>query len=193
MSGNWESFLDRLQAGDSKACTELFNNYSERLVELASRNIHPHLIKRFDGEDVVQSVFRTFFRRRDEGTLNICHSQQLWKLLVAITVCKTRSHARRHTADKRNALLDQNAQLEPKFVDTQPTPEDALSLWEEIDHAIQGLPPRTGEIISGRLEGKSQSEIAAELDLSRQTIHRILKLVEQRLAERFEHFSLIEE
>ncbi|TWT40053.1 RNA polymerase sigma factor [Thalassoglobus neptunius] len=193
MNSNWESVFDRFQAGEPIASAELFNQFSDRLVELASQNIHPQLIKRFDGEDVVQSVFRTFFRRQNEGTLNICHSQQLWKLLVAITICKTRSLARRHTAEKRNALLDRNQQEESAFVDPQPTPEDALALWEEIDQAIQGLPPRTAEIISGRLEGKTQSEIAAEMNLSRQTIHRILKLVEQRLAQRFDTLSLAKE
>jgi predicted DNA-binding protein YlxM (UPF0122 family) len=40
-----------------------------------------------------------------------------------------------------------------------------------------------------RLEGRNRSEIADRLNLSRQTIHRILKLVQERLEARFELFS----
>ncbi len=185
----FQSFQLRLQNGEAAAVKELFDAYSRHLVDLASDNIHPALLRRFDGEDVVQSVFRTFFRRQEEGKFHIEHSQQLWQLLVTLTLCKTRSHARRHTAEKRNARAVQAMIDEHEMLDRQPSPEDALALWEEIDAVLDGLPDRTGEIISMRLEGRSRSEIASDLNLSRQTIHRILKLVQQRLERRFEQFS----
>ena len=184
-----QTFLQRLQAGDDSAMQKLFERYSQRLVRLAGYNIHPALVKRFDGEDVVQSVFRTFFRRQDAGQLQIEHSQQLWRLLVTITLCKTRSHARRHTAEKRNAQAEQLQGSQFDFLDREPAPEEALALWEEIDFVLQGLPARTGEILSARLEGKNKSEIATELNLSRQTVHRILNLLEERLDQRFQGFS----
>jgi RNA polymerase sigma-70 factor (ECF subfamily) len=183
------TFLQQLQAGDDAAMQKLFERYSQRLVQLAGKNIHPALVKRFDGEDVVQSVFRTFFRRQDAGQLKIEHSQQLWRLLATITLCKTRSHARRHTAEKRNAQAEQPQASHFEFLDHEPAPDDALALWEEIDVVLEGLPERTGEILTARLEGKHKSEIARELNLSRQTIHRILNLLEQRLDERFQRFS----
>ena len=189
MLTNWHSFWERLERGESVAAEELFARYSEQLIQLASRNIHPALVKRFDGEDVVQSVFRTFFRRHGAGQLRIEHSQQLWKLLVTITLCKTRSMARRHTAERRDVKLDQQIVSDADLADRQPNPSDALALWEEIDLALKGLPPKTGEILSARLEGKSKSEIASELNLSRQTIHRILNLVEERLSSRIEELS----
>ncbi|MGI9474462.1 MAG: sigma factor-like helix-turn-helix DNA-binding protein, partial [Rubripirellula sp.] len=73
--------------------------------------------------------------------------------------------------------------------DRQPSSVEALALWEEIDLVLDGLPERTAEIISMRLEGRNRSEIARELDLSRQSIHRILKLVQERLTQRFERIS----
>lgn len=188
-SPGFESFETRLRAGDGEAVRQLFDDYSSKLVQLAGKNIHPALLKRFDGEDVVQSVFRTFFRRHEEGDFCIEHSQQLWQLLVTLTLCKTRSHARRHTAEKRDAQVDQAMADDQPVLDRQPSPEDALALWEEVDVVLEGLPERTAEIIAMRLEGKNRSEIARELDLSRQTIHRILSLVQQRLERRFEEFS----
>jgi RNA polymerase sigma-70 factor (ECF subfamily) len=186
---DFQSFQKRLQAGESEAVKKLFDQYSQRLIQLADKNIHPALLKRFDGEDIVQSVFRTFFRRQEEGRFQIEHAQQLWQLLVTLTLCKTRSHARKHTAERRNAAADRTMSDVNQLLDRQPSPEDALALWEEIDVVLEGLPDRAAEIISMRLEGKHRSEIAKDLKLSRQTIHRILKLIQGRLEKRFEHFS----
>jgi RNA polymerase sigma-70 factor (ECF subfamily) len=105
---------------DNEANQKLFEQYSQRLVRLAGNHIHPALIKRFDGEDVVQSVFRTYFRRQDAGEFAIEHTQQLWKLLVTITLCKTRSYARRHTADRRDARAEQEAASHLEMLDREP-------------------------------------------------------------------------
>ena len=189
---DFQSFQERLQAGDSNAVKKLFDEYSRRLVRLAGNNIHPALLKRFDGEDIVQSVFRTFFRRQEEGKFHIEHSQQLWQLLVTLTLCKTRTHARRHTANRRDVALDHATSNHDQIFGGQPSHEDALALWEEIDLVLEGLPDRTAEIISMRLEGRNRSEIAKELNLSRQSIHRILKLVQERLTQRFEQISSLD-
>lgn len=174
---------------ESNAEERLFEEYSQRLIQLASQNIHPSLLRRFDGEDVVQSVFRTLFRRIEADKLHIEGSQQLWKLLVKLTLCKTRSHARKHTAQKRDAIGDQSLTLSSPVMDGQPLPEDALALREELDLVLAHLPNRAAEIVSMRLEGRNRSEIAKELNLSRQTIHRILRLTQQRLEQRFDTFS----
>jgi RNA polymerase sigma factor (sigma-70 family) len=112
----------------------------------------------------------------------------LWKLLVTITLCKTRSHARKHTAQRRDPKTERPLVDDLRFQDRQTSHEDALAFWEEIDAVLDGLPERTGQILSMRLEGKNKTEIASELNLSRQTIHRILKLLEERLKERFERY-----
>ena len=105
---------------------------------------------------------------------------------MTITICKTRSQARRHLAAKRNIQAEQQLPPEMPFFDRQALPEDAVALWEEVDAALKGLPDQAAEIFACRLEGKNKTEIAEELNLSRQTIHRILKLVEKRLIHRFE-------
>ncbi|QEG02138.1 RNA polymerase sigma factor [Stieleria maiorica] len=188
-SADFAAFQDRLQRGEADAVRKLFDDYSRRLVYLAGKNIHPALLKRFDGEDIVQSVFRTFFRRHEAGGFQIAHSQQLWQLLVTLTLRKTRSHARKHTADQRDAQAERAVRDDMQMLSHQPSAEDALALWEEIDLVIEGLPPKTGEIIAMRLEGRSKSEIAGQLQVSRQTIHRILNLVQERLERRFTLFS----
>lgn len=188
-SASFRDFQSQLQHGESEAVRALFDQYSQKLVGLAVKNIHPALLKRFDGEDVVQSVFRTFFRRHEAGQFDLAHSQQLWRLLVTLTLCKTRSQARKHTADRRDVTADRSMDDQRHYLDCQPSHEDALALWEEIDAVLDGLPDRTGEILSMRLEGIGKTDIANQLNLSRRTIQRVLKLVEDRLRLRFERLS----
>ncbi len=184
-----DSLCEKLGSGDSQAVRQVFDDYSTQLVRLASRNISPALAKRFDGEDVVQSAFRTFFRRLQAGTLTIRHTEHLWRLLVTITLCKTKSYARRHRADRRNVATERPAVDEQQFGPVSASEEDLLALQEEIDLVLEGLPPHTTEIVSGRLAGKGKTEIAKELGLTRQTVHRLLRLVESRLTERLDHLS----
>ena len=127
-----------LAAGDNESYQRLFEAYSTRLVHLAAKHIHPRLLKRFDGEDVVQSVFRTFFRRHSESQISIRHSEHLWKLLVRLTILKTRSLARRHTAECRNAMASEVDLETVETLSREPVAEDALALWEEVDGALQG-------------------------------------------------------
>lgn|SRR6056297_616694 len=181
-----DSLPGRLERGESQAMEELFEKYSPRLQQIATQNIQSGLKRRFDGEDVVQSVFRTFFRRQKEEKLRIEHSAQLWWLLVRITLCKTRSRARQHTARRRDARADQAIDGDGELRARTSSTEDVIALWEEVDAVLEGLPERAGEILSKRIEGESKSDIAKQLSLSRQTIHRILKLIETRLSKRLE-------
>ena len=183
-----ESLPARLERGESQAMQDLFDRYSQRLEQIATKNIQAALKRRFDGEDVVQSVFRTFFRRQKEEKLRIEHSEQLWRLLVRITLCKTRSRARQHTAGRRDARADKAIGADWELLARAPSPQDAIALSEEVDAVLEGLPVRAGEILSKRFEGETKSDIAKQLNLSRQTIHRILKLVETRLTERLERY-----
>ena len=59
--------LPQLLGGDPEAARAVFDRYSARLVRLADQHLSRKLAGRVDGEDVVQSVFRTFFRRGNEG------------------------------------------------------------------------------------------------------------------------------
>ena len=95
--------VERLRAGDPRAAEELFAAYAQRLTCLAEQQLSRKLAARLDGADVVQSVFRTFFRRSAAGEFRIDSSAQLWRLLVKITVRKARALARYHSAKQRDA------------------------------------------------------------------------------------------
>jgi|GEM_PF-488007 len=100
------TLVDRYKAGSDTAAAELFDKYCERLLHMARRRIGQRLNSRLDPEDVLQSAFRTFFVRvkKDEFTFN--NEDDLFKLLVRITVHKTLRQIAFHRAAKRNPNLE---------------------------------------------------------------------------------------
>jgi RNA polymerase sigma-70 factor (ECF subfamily) len=177
------AFVRRLGAGDADASEQLFAQYATRLVRLAERHLSAEVAARADAEDVVQSVFRTFFRRHARGEFRIDSSAELWRLLVTITLREVRSQARRHTAGIRDVSAEVRDAESPLAgaLSREPGPEEASVLMEEIDALLRGLPERYAEILSLRLEGYSVAEIATRLALCRQTVYRALELFQQRL------------
>jgi RNA polymerase sigma factor (sigma-70 family) len=175
--------VQRWQAGDPAAAEGLFRQYAEKLVRVAEQQLARKLLPRLDGEDVVQSVFRTFFRRCAEGQFHIDSSGQLWRLLVKITLLKARAKGRFHTAEQRDVGVENagDAWLGAAAAH-EPAPEDGAMLLDLMEALVHDLPPTYREILHQRLEGREVTEIAARLNLSRRTIQRALNLLQQRLA-----------
>ena len=66
--------IDRWRDGDEEAARLLFERYSRQLTAVAARHLSKKVGVRVDDQDVVQSVFRTFFRRSAEGQFRIDES-----------------------------------------------------------------------------------------------------------------------
>src|SRR5947209_16143263 len=96
------SLLLRFQRGHGDAATELYLRYAERLHALVLAQRGADLAARLDPDDVVQSVFRTFFRRAAQGHYNVPQGEELWKLFLVIALYKVRDTAAYHRADKRD-------------------------------------------------------------------------------------------
>jgi RNA polymerase sigma factor (sigma-70 family) len=173
----------RLRHGDPQAAEEVFARYAQRLTHLAEQQLSRKLAARFDGADVVQSVFRTFFRRSARGEFRIDSSAELWRLLVRITLQKTRAYGRQHTASVRDVTVETpggGALLEA--MTHEPGPAEAVALIDQIQDLLRGLPALYCDLLQMRLEGRSVSDTAAQLGVSRRTVHRALNLLQQRLA-----------
>jgi RNA polymerase sigma-70 factor (ECF subfamily) len=174
--------LRRQQEGDPEAAALLYARYAQQLTRLADQHLNRKLAGRAEGEDVVQSVFRTFFRRSGCGEFAIDGSAQLWKLLVRITVLKARAVARHHTT----AMRDVSAEVRVgagffEAVARGPAPEDAAVFVDQIEALVRGLPELYARVVELRLQAFSTDEIAAHLGLSCRTVQRALRLLQQRL------------
>src|SRR4051794_28405516 len=84
-----QNLIDLWRKGDENAARQIVEGYLDRLVILARRHLHQRLAPRVDPEDIVQSVFRTFFSRVKDGQFVFSEQDDLTKLLVRITMNKT--------------------------------------------------------------------------------------------------------
>src|SRR5262245_21331099 len=111
--------LTRWQAGDQEAATLLFRRYAGQLIGLARSRLSGKVNQRFDAEDVVQSAYRSFFLRARAGQYDCEKDDDLWQLLVSITLHKLHHHVERHTARKRAVKAEMNYGTEDTLLGIQ--------------------------------------------------------------------------
>ncbi|MCA9214034.1 MAG: sigma-70 family RNA polymerase sigma factor [Planctomycetales bacterium] len=162
MSRSDGSLLRRIKDGEQDAATQLYVRYSQRLIALAKANTAKELTSRFDPEDIVQSVFRSFFRRASTGTYNVPEGGELWRLLLVLALNKVRRSAIRHRAKKRDASntlsLHGFDSVEDELVKSDPTPLTILQMV--IEDILQSMPESQRQMIELRIDGCTVEEIA---------------------------------
>jgi RNA polymerase sigma-70 factor (ECF subfamily) len=174
--------LQAWRADDQEAARQLVDRYLDRLVALARRRLSQRLASRVDAEDVVQSVFRTFFHRAKEGKFQIKDQDDLCKLLMRITVHKVLKQVEHHTAGKRDPHLETeqgNRSLERmhELLAKEPTPEAEVLFLDQLEHLMSELRPQERKILEMRMQGYSNEEIASELGIYDRKIRRVIERV----------------
>jgi RNA polymerase sigma-70 factor (ECF subfamily) len=171
------SLLVRFQAGEDDAATALYTRYAERLIELANRSAGDDLSTRVDAEDIVQSVFRTFFRRVSDGHYLIPEGEELWKLLLVIALNKVRMTAGHHRAAKRDVAHTRS--MGDRNIETSADTTDVLRMT--IDDVLATLPEQHRQVVHARIDGYEIAEIAERVTISRRSVERILQSFRKRL------------
>ncbi len=163
----------------------LVDRYAERLLELARRRLPDALRRRLDPEDVVQSVYRSFFQRLRERRFSFDNSGDLWRLLAAMTFQKAREAGKFHQRQRQDARRDRSLQpddsthatAEPTASD--PGPDDLAALVECMDLLVARLPEKYRDIAVHHLNGDSVEEIAAKVHRTTRTVFRALADMEK--------------
>ena len=76
------SLLVRLRGGQQDAATQLYVRYAQRLRALVRARCSSQLVRRLEPDDIVQSVFRRFFRHVLQGDYDVPPGEELWGLLL---------------------------------------------------------------------------------------------------------------
>jgi RNA polymerase sigma factor (sigma-70 family) len=180
--------LERFRSGDDRAAEALFARYFERLTLLARSRLSPRLARRTDPEDIVMSVYRSFFVGTRTGRFTLHRGGDLWRLLASITKHKLFRQARHQTADRRSVdvelPLDSADIARCLALHGEPTPEDAVALADELEWAISRLSVFGRRVLELRLQGAQLSEIAQDAGRSERTVRRTLAFIRELLAER---------
>lgn len=187
---DWKAYVTGLCSGDAEACQRFWGEYGDALVRVAGRNINAAMQRRVDSEDVVQSVCRTFFRRANEGQFSLEDSDGLWRLLCAITVAKTRMHARFHLRQRRS-LADEK-HFDSVQADGTPVvgeaaggeqlPDDQVAFIDQFQHLLEGLHEKERTVLDMRLQQLSNAEIAEKLNCSERTVRRQVEHLQTTLS-----------
>lgn len=176
--------LARWRGGDAQAANLLFRRYAEKLIAVAHRQLSARLAQRVAPEDVVQSVYCSFFIGARDGQYVLQRSGDLWRLLVGIMLHKLQQR-RRHLAGKRSIRqeLDLDGEGMVELMVNEPSPEQGLALADELEQALGRLEPLARRIFELRLQGHSLEEIASAADCCQRTVRRTLKRVVEQLQE----------
>ena len=175
-----EDIAARLKADVDLAAAELDERYRARLCQLVEREMNCRFRRKEDPEDVVQSAFRTFYRRNAQGEFHIDSSVDLWRLLETITRHKILKHVQKLGAEKRDPIREQY----PEGDDLQgrdPTPAEAAIAADLMEKSLAGLDETYVQVFHMRLQNCAEEEIAATLGCSRRQVHNRLHLIRQRL------------
>ena len=180
MSSEDQVLIDLWRKGDHDAARQIVDRYFDRLLKLAQRRISQRLASRVDPEDILQSVFRTFFVRLKEGQFAFQDQDDLCKLLMRITLHKTLRQVAFHKAAKRDPNLETNqgehhAEQLLSLLDREPSAEASVTFLDQLEHFLEQLDPQTRQIIEMRLQGHTNEEICDKLGVYDRKIRRAIE------------------
>lgn len=178
------SLLEQFRQGQMDASTQIYMKYADRLIGMTTRKSSTELARHVDPEDIVQSVFRTFFRRVEKGQYDVPEGEEIWKLLLVITLNKIRAVVAHNRAAKRDVRRTQSeASVEHSMAFMDNNDEMALStLKMVIDEALSDVIEVNRTIIKQRIEGYEIEEIAINVERSKRTVERVLQDFRARLS-----------
>lgn len=181
----------RVRAGDETAAAQVFHRFAQRLIGLARSRLDPAVRKKIDPEEVIQSVYKSFFVRLADGQFTLDSWDDLWALLTVLTVRKCGHKVEYFRAARRDVHreltpppLPEDVRASVQVVAREPTPEEAVALAETVEELLRSLDRRNREIVSLSLQGHKPAEIAAHCGCTQRTVQRVLKTVKDWLQQR---------
>ena len=177
--------VERLKKGDPEAARQIWERYSQRMMQLARARLRHRPQPGFDEEDVTLSAFDAFCRAMQKGQYFNDDRHNLWGLLATFTIRKLNDQLRSEGAAKRQGdvpLSDAAGDGQRLILDAIPAPIDGpLSnaiLADEYARLFGRLKDSKLEQVAVlKLEGYNNSEIADRLGYTRRTIQRMLNLI----------------
>ncbi len=183
-----QTWIDSVLSNTPGYEAELFQRYAQRLIAFARTRLPSDVSSRVDEEDIVQSVFRSFFRRNQGNEFfYFDDSLDVWSLLAAMTYRKVINTIKHHHRDRRRTTREQSSSTSDgssQLADRNPTPEELNILVDYLAWILNHLNPAQREIIQLRLEGYTVAEIADRVQLSQRTVKRALARARQLASDR---------
>jgi RNA polymerase sigma-70 factor (ECF subfamily) len=168
----------RLQIGDDEAAQRVFERFGQRLIALARSRLDGRVRQKVDPEDVIQSVWKSFFLRQAQGQFDLRDWDSLWTILTLITVRKCGRWREHFQAGMRDVAVEVRAW---EVLDREPSPEEAAVLTETVEQVMRGLEGPQRDVVLLSLQGHTVAEVSTAVGRTRRTVQRVLREVRQRL------------
>jgi DNA-directed RNA polymerase specialized sigma24 family protein len=192
--GSITRWIGDLKAGGDSAAQHLWERYFDRLVHLARARLRA--ARRAgtieDEEDAALSAFDSFCRGVAADRFpQLADREDLWRLLVVITVRKVLGQFHRQGAQKRgrgrlvgeSALIGSDAAEGgglDRIVGREPSPELAALVVDEYRRLRDSLRSEAlRQVLDLRLEGYTREEIAQRLGCAERTVKRKLEVIRE--------------
>ena len=177
------SLLRRVRHGNEEAARLLYQRYAHRLRALARRRRKSELAGRVDDDDIVQSVFGSFFRGVMHGSYDVPEGKELWQLFLAMTLNKIRSKGVYFRAAKRDVRKTKGGEGIEESPDVFGSDTQACAFLRLcVEDALERIPEQHRRVIRHRMEGREVEEIAALAGRSKRSVERLLQESRDRLS-----------
>ena len=178
-------WIGLLKGGDPRAAQELWQRYFTRLAELARQRLGGLPRRAADEEDVALSAFDSFCRAAEQGRFpRLDDRDDLWQLLVMLTVRKAADLAQRERARKRGggqvvaaSELGEGGEARAlaEMISREPDPAFAAEVAEECQRLLGALgDPALRAIALAKMDGHTNEEIARLQGVALPTVERKL-------------------
>jgi RNA polymerase sigma factor (sigma-70 family) len=183
--GSVSEWIVGSKRGDAQALQRLWQRYYEQLVQLARQQLDGVRRTAADEEDVAAVALARFCQGAKEGRFpKLADRKGLWRLLMRITAqaaldqVKHEQRLRRHAVGE-SALGEQvdGAGL-AAVIGSEPRPELAAVFVEQTRRLLECLDDdELREVVTYRLAGYSNQEIAERMSCSVSKVERCRKLI----------------
>jgi RNA polymerase sigma-70 factor (ECF subfamily) len=185
---SFAALMRRLRSGEEAAAAQLFQRFAGRLIALARSRLDKQVRQKLDPEDVLQSVFKSFFSRQREGDWELANWDSLWSLLAQMTVRKCGRRAVYYHGQRRDVRREaaprsdeQNSEFFREALNREPTPDEAAMLAETVEQLLGEMEGYHRDIAQLSLQGCNSAEIAAATGVTERSVQRVLKRVRERI------------
>jgi len=179
------SLIRRMGGGDGDAATQFYLKHADGLLEIAKRRIAVFLQSQVDPEDIVQSTFKSFFKRASKGEYYAPEAEDLFNLLAVIAMRKINAKADYLQSQKRDIRRIQSLPEGEKGHPAVENESTSIELCLMIDELLEDLSEVQRSIIRSRLEGHTVDAIADKCGRSKRTVERELQSFRDTLCRYF--------
>ena len=186
-TNNVSHWIDLVKYGDSAAANRIWQHYFDRLVRSVRRRLIGQNRAVSDEEDIVLSVFDSFYAAAEKGRFpDLSDRDDLWRLLLRMSARKVIDKHRHDLRGRRGGdvavhSLDGDDETIIEAIGDEPSPEMVLRMQESVEQFFSHLGVgHLRELAVAKLEGYSNAELAQRFKCSERTIERRLHLIREK-------------